>query len=140
MISAESVRITASAGTGKTTTLIKNITSLINNKVKPKDIQVVMFSKTACLDFKQRILSSAAKCTKASSVRVHTIHALALKLIKHYNNRTTTVETMECVQLFIHTATKLIQSADALPKDFCSIKAIFVDEAQDLSANEYNFI
>ena len=95
MISAESVRITASAGTGKTTTLIKNISTLIKNKVKPKDIQVVMFSKTACLDFKERVRQFTD--AKIKQVRVSTIHALALKVIKHYNNRSTTVETVECV-------------------------------------------
>ena len=65
-----------------------------------------MFSKTACHDFKHRALQR--KETKANLVRVNTIHALALELIKHYNNRTTSVEAMECVQIFIHTATKLI--------------------------------
>lgn len=77
--------INATAGSGKTSTLVERIDNMISNGVNPENILCVTFSKKA----KENMIEKIAKRTHryANRVNVETFHSLALKIIKaHYGD------------------------------------------------------
>ncbi|HOJ64712.1 MAG TPA: UvrD-helicase domain-containing protein [Spirochaetota bacterium] len=93
--------IEASAGTGKTYTIIELVKNLILEKnIKPEEILIVTFTEKATGELKDRIFKKFDELTKDSSqivrekskdivnninnFEIHTIHSFCNKLIKEY--------------------------------------------------------
>ena len=73
------LRVRAGPGTGKTFTLIRRITRLLENDVEPKRILVCTFTRTAADDLKREL--DALEVAGASSVRATTVHALCFGIL-----------------------------------------------------------
>jgi len=88
--------IHASAGSGKTATMIANIKDLINKKVKLKNILVITYTKTAANEIKERL-----EITNNDN-KIGTIHSAFLKLLKilddNYNNYNIVVNNNDIVK------------------------------------------
>ena len=73
------LRVRAGPGTGKTFTLIRRITRLLESGVEPKGILVCTFTRTAADDLKREL--NALKVAGASSVHATTVHALCFGIL-----------------------------------------------------------
>ena len=78
-------QLQAGPGTGKTRTLIKRISSLIEQNVDPSSILVVTFSNRAAGELTERLV--AAVPDAAARIWVGTFHAFGLDLIRRYHDR-----------------------------------------------------
>ena len=78
-------QLQAGPGTGKTRTLIKRISSLIEQNVDPASILVVTFSNRAAGELTERLV--AAVPDAAARIWVGTFHAFGLDLIRRYHDR-----------------------------------------------------
>ena len=91
-----SIRIVASAGSGKTTEFIRLYKEYISNGVPQEAIQILMFSRAARADFKER-LGVVAKQKKPkiliSKAKINTIHSLASLIVKGVRGRGTEKES-----------------------------------------------
>ncbi|GMN88776.1 ATP-dependent helicase [Francisella sciaenopsi] len=75
--------VSAVAGSGKTQTLIARIEYLVNNKVPPNKILVLMYNKSAQLDFAER-LRKVIKVDIARLVNVRTMHSLGNSFLQAF--------------------------------------------------------
>lgn len=75
--------VSAVAGSGKTQTLIARIEYLIDNKVPPNKILVLMYNKSAQLDFAER-LKKVIKADIARLVNVRTMHSLGNSFLQAF--------------------------------------------------------
>ena len=127
--SAPKILCLATAGSGKTRTLTERIRYLIEvKKVKPSDITAFSFTNMAADEMKKRLGDIA------NGAYIGTIHGYANRIL--LQNNFDTVNYIEN-QLF----DKLIQKAMTISKGkLPKSKHILVDEAQDLSPLEFNFI
>ena len=73
--------VSAVAGSGKTQTLIARIKYLIDNKVQPSKILVLMFNKSIQMDFRNRLISDLG-FELASQVNIKTTHSLGFQFLK----------------------------------------------------------
>ena len=87
------VRITAGAGTGKTTTIL-NLASKAAEKGHTY-ITYVTFSKAAAADGQQRIGASLARMTIPPIVDARTLHSCAMKLLGEQRKEEDTEEQLE---------------------------------------------
>lgn len=72
------LKVIASAGSGKSTTLVYRVENLIkNHKVRPSDICLISFTKESANDLKSKL-----KKIGVAGVHVSTIHSLAYKILK----------------------------------------------------------
>ena len=76
--------IIASAGTGKTSTIVARIGSLLQNKVKPEHILLLTFTNKAAAEMIERV---AAKFGSEMAKRIEsgTFHAVSYRLLKKLN-------------------------------------------------------
>ena len=72
-------RVVAVAGSGKTTTFVEMVAERLIAGMDPKRILVVMFNKSAQVDFEQRLSQRLANQTLPE---VRTFHSLALRMYK----------------------------------------------------------
>ena len=75
-------KVLAVAGSGKTTTMVERVKHLIlNQKVNPGQIQVLMFNKMASDDFTYKLKN----CGLASGMQpsVNTFHSIALRIVQN---------------------------------------------------------
>ncbi|WP_119343607.1 ATP-dependent helicase [Facilibium subflavum] len=77
--------VSAVAGSGKTQTLIGRIAFLLKSNVPASKILVVMFNKSACNEFYQR-LSQALGSDIAGIIQVKTFHAFGFSLSQYFEN------------------------------------------------------
>jgi DNA helicase II / ATP-dependent DNA helicase PcrA len=83
--SAPQVSLVAGPGTGKSFTIEKRIGSLLTNGANPNNIYVISFTRATCAELKVRIRAfcSSLQCADAATqVRVSTMHALALRILR----------------------------------------------------------
>ncbi len=78
-------QLQAGPGTGKTRTLIKRISSLIEQNVDPSSILVVTFSNRAAGELTERLVATVPDA--AERIWVGTFHAFGLDLIRRYHDR-----------------------------------------------------
>ena len=78
-------QLQAGPGTGKTRTLVKRVSSLIEQNVDPASILVVTFSNRAAGELTERLV--AAVSDAAARIWVGTFHAFGLDLIRRYHDR-----------------------------------------------------
>ena len=124
-------------GGGKTRCIIEKIKVNFENNIftNTYDFLILSFSKLARYDFIQKGNSVIKKFSESN---VKTLHSLACSLLQlNLKRNSTSLETV------IIAATHLLNSKNSSELYYGKIrnvKVIFVDEAQDISEIQYNFI
>ena len=91
--------IIASAGTGKTSTIVGRIANLINKGIKPEEIILLTFTNKAAQEMVQRVGKYFGKDT-AKAIMAGTFHSVSYKLIKELNVNITLKQPSELKTLF----------------------------------------
>ena len=91
--------IIASAGTGKTSTIVGRIANLINNNVKPEEILLLTFTNKAAAEMVQRVAKFFGKDV-AKRIMAGTFHSVSYKLLKQLNINITLKQPNELKTLF----------------------------------------
>ena len=91
--------IIASAGTGKTSTIVGRIAHLINSKVEPKDIMLLTFTNKAAAEMVERVAKFFGKDI-ATSIMAGTFHSISYKLLKELKVDITLKQPNELKTLF----------------------------------------
>jgi|TARA_R110002033_G_scaffold10172_6_gene33362 DNA helicase-2/ATP-dependent DNA helicase PcrA len=91
--------IIASAGTGKTSTIVGRIATLINGGVKPSEIILLTFTNKAAQEMVQRVSKFFGKET-AGAIMAGTFHSVSYKLIKQLQVNITLKQPNELKTLF----------------------------------------
>ncbi|TLP40902.1 ATP-dependent helicase [Arcobacter arenosus] len=91
--------IIASAGTGKTSTIVGRIANLINNGVKPEEILLLTFTNKAAAEMVSRVAKFFGKDT-AKKIMAGTFHSVSYKLLKELNINITLKQPSELKTLF----------------------------------------
>ncbi|WP_320036325.1 ATP-dependent helicase [Halarcobacter sp.] len=111
--------IIASAGTGKTSTIVGRIANLINNGVKPEEILLLTFTNKAAAEMVQRVAKFFGK-EIAQKIMAGTFHSVSYKLLKQLNINITLKQPNELKTLFKSLYEKRVfydRSDDANPYD-----------------------
>lgn len=91
--------IIASAGTGKTSTIVGRIAHLINSGVKPKEILLLTFTNKAAVEMINRVSKIFSKDV-AKEIMAGTFHSVSFKLLKELNINITLKQPNELKTLF----------------------------------------
>ena len=91
--------IIASAGTGKTSTIVGRIANLINSGVKPEQILLLTFTNKAASEMVQRVAKYFGKDV-AKQIMAGTFHSVSFKLLKQLNINITLKQPKELQTLF----------------------------------------
>ena len=91
--------IIASAGTGKTSTIVGRIANLINNGIQPKEILLLTFTNKAAAEMVQRIGKYFGKDT-AKEIMAGTFHSVSYKLLKQLDENIKLKQPSELKTLF----------------------------------------
>jgi DNA helicase II / ATP-dependent DNA helicase PcrA len=91
--------IIASAGTGKTSTIVGRIAHLLNNGVKPENILLLTFTNKAAAEMVSRVAKYFGDTT-AKSIMSGTFHSVSYKLLKQLNIKVTLKTPRELKTLF----------------------------------------
>ncbi len=91
--------IIASAGTGKTSTIVGRIANLINSGVKPEEILLLSFTNKAAAEMVARVAKFFGK-TIAKQIMAGTFHSVSYKLLKQLNINITLKQPNELKTLF----------------------------------------
>ncbi|AXH11661.1 ATP-dependent helicase [Halarcobacter bivalviorum] len=91
--------IIASAGTGKTSTIVGRIANLINNGVQPDEILLLTFTNKAAAEMVQRVAKFFGK-DMAAKIMAGTFHSVSYKLLKQLNKNITLKQPNELKTLF----------------------------------------
>ncbi|MBU5454822.1 3'-5' exonuclease [Caproiciproducens sp. MSJ-32] len=84
------ILLLASAGTGKTNSLSKRISKIIElNKAKPSEILCITFTNKACKEMKERIEKDIEK--NAGDIIIKTFHGFCFDIIKQYGKEKTDI-------------------------------------------------
>ncbi len=82
------VRLVAGPGTGKSKTIEKKVGAVLETGIPGEEVVVISFTRATCKELKDRIVSfceGEAIEEEALRVRVSTMHALALRLLRNGN-------------------------------------------------------
>ena len=91
--------IIASAGTGKTSTIVGRIGHLINNGVKPNEILLLTFTNKAAAEMVARVAEYFGKDV-ASKIDAGTFHAVSYRWLKKHDKRVVLKQQRELKTLF----------------------------------------
>ena len=91
--------IIASAGTGKTSTIVGRIATLINSGVKPNEILLLTFTNKAAAEMVSRVAKFFGKDI-AKQIMAGTFHSVSYKLLKELNVNITLKQPNELKTLF----------------------------------------
>jgi DNA helicase-2/ATP-dependent DNA helicase PcrA len=91
--------IIASAGTGKTSTIVGRIAHLLNNGTKPQEILLLTFTNKAASEMVARVAKYFGEQT-AKSIMSGTFHSISYKLLKELNIKITLKAPRELKTLF----------------------------------------
>ena len=91
--------IIASAGTGKTSTIVGRIANLINNGVEPEEILLLTFTNKAAAEMVARVAKFFGK-TVAKKIMAGTFHSVSYKLLKELEVNITLKQPSELKTLF----------------------------------------
>ncbi len=91
--------IIASAGTGKTSTIVGRIANLINNGIKPEEILLLTFTNKAASEMVFRVGKFFGKDI-AKKIMAGTFHSVSYKLLKQLNVNITLKQPSELKTLF----------------------------------------
>ena len=122
------VVVLAAAAAGKTATLTERVRKLLRDGEKPSDIACITFTNLAAQEMRERLGADYK-----DGIYIGTIHGLANKfLVTHGINTDRLIETQDFDKFFT-----LIKKN---PQCVSHIRHILLDEAQDTSEDEFNFI
>jgi hypothetical protein len=129
----QNLRILASAGSGKTTTLTARISWLIQHGALPSQILLMTFTHNAASVMRQRLEGLIG----AQRILCGTFHSLGLQILKEY-------EPASLNDIY-HIDEIPLKTLDFLqtPKGIAwtkTIRWIFIDEYQDINDTQYNLI
>jgi DNA polymerase III epsilon subunit-like protein len=135
-------------GGGKTRCIIEKIEKLYQDKVlnSPKDYLILTFSKRSRFDFLKKgkeISNEYKKDTKNKSTHfstknVRTLHSMAGFIVTKISNKNS-----GCLETVILAALNILEDDEikiAELEELNKLQVIFVDEAQDISEKQYQFI
>ena len=111
--------IIASAGTGKTSTIVGRIANLINNGVKPNEILLLTFTNKAAAEMVARVAKFFGKDI-SKQIMAGTFHSVSYKLLKELNINISLKQPSELKTLFKSIYEKRVfydRSEDASPYD-----------------------
>ncbi len=91
--------IIASAGTGKTSTIVGRIANLINNGANPEEILLLTFTNKAAAEMVARVAKFFGKDV-AKQIMAGTFHSVSYKLLKQLNVNITLKQPNELKTLF----------------------------------------
>jgi DNA helicase-2/ATP-dependent DNA helicase PcrA len=91
--------IIASAGTGKTSTIVGRIGHLLNNGVKPSEILLLTFTNKAAAEMVSRVAEYFGKDV-ASKIDAGTFHAVSYRWLKKHDNKVVLKQQRELKTLF----------------------------------------
>ena len=91
--------IIASAGTGKTSTIVGRISHLLNNGVKPNEILLLTFTNKAASEMVSRVSNIFSKQI-AKEIMAGTFHSVSYKLLKELEINITLKQQNELKTLF----------------------------------------
>ena len=120
--------VLAAAASGKTTVLTERVRKMLRDGVNPADIGVITFTNLAASELKARLGNDYKE-----GMYIGTIHGLANKFLKSRGVNTEKLINEENFDGFFDLLKKY-------PSCVQHIRNILLDEAQDTSYAEYNFI
>ncbi|WP_373034528.1 ATP-dependent helicase [Sulfurimonas sp.] len=91
--------IIASAGTGKTSTIVGRIAHLLSNNVKPQEILLLTFTNKAAAEMVERVAEFFGK-EVASKIDAGTFHAVSYRWLKKLDGRVVLKQQRELKTLF----------------------------------------
>jgi len=91
--------IIASAGTGKTSTIVGRIAHLLKNGIKPQEILLLTFTNKAAMEMIERVGEFFGK-EIASKIDAGTFHAVSYRWLKKQNKKTVLKQQRELKTLF----------------------------------------
>ena len=82
------IRVVAGPGTGKSSAIARRVSRLLRDGQAPETIAAVSFTRAAALDLERRVknFALAKDQAEAASVRVSTLHSLALRALAAGNH------------------------------------------------------
>lgn len=128
----KAMMILAGPGSGKTKVLVHKIASLIlTEDIKPEQFMMLTFSKTAKMEFKNRL--NTLMGALSYDVEIQTFHSYALKLIA----RVVKKEDKNILENALEEATRQINGKEiSLPY----ITVLVLDEFQDINEKSFAFV
>jgi hypothetical protein len=128
-------KLLATAGSGKTHTIIKKLEYLISEKIfKENEILMLTFSRFTRDDFINRIKKYNIQTISLDCIK--TIDSFAKTIIDPNNEIDVSILSYTFMIYLEESSSKKIRSN----KNLKNIKAIFVDEAQDLNYTQYRIL
>jgi hypothetical protein len=125
-------KLIATAGSGKTFTIIQRMKHLIENEILNSDnILMLTFSRFTRDDFINRIRKHSVTCINENHIK--TIDSFAKSIIDPNNEVDVSILSYKFMKYLENTSAKDIRKN----KNISSIKSIFVDEAQDLNETQF---
>lgn len=131
----EDTKLIATAGSGKTHTIIEKMNHIIENKIlKAEQILMLTFSRFTRDDFINRIKKRNIKTINENNIK--TIDSFAKSIIDPNNEVDVSILSYKFMK---YLETEPIRNIKKNP-NIKNIKAVFVDEAQDLNQTQYNIL
>lgn len=126
-------------GGGKTRSIIGRVIHLVQNRIIPEKngFMILTFSRLACRDFLEKGTAMAENFDLFSTDNVRTIHSLAGHIHKYDR-----LSGPSSVQTIVARSINFIKENDSLRSIplLKNVSVIFVDEAQDVSNIQYEFV
>ncbi len=123
--------VAAGPGSGKTRVLVHKLASLLLlEDVKHEQLLMLTFSRAAAVEFKERLMSLIGNA--AHFVEIKTFHSYCFDLLGR-------IGTLEDSDDVVQKAAQMIRNGEVEPNRI-SKTVLVVDEAQDMSENEYALI
>jgi len=107
----------ASAGTGKTSTIVGRIAHLLQNGVKPENILLLTFTNKASSEMIERVASYFSK-ELAQKIVSGTFHSVSYKLLKSLNYKITLKQPSELKTLFKSLYEKRVFPLDGITEPY----------------------
>lgn len=121
----------AGPGSGKTMVLVHKLASLLLlEDVKPEQLLMITFSRSAATEFKKRLIELIGET--AFYVDIKTFHSFCFDLLGK-------VGTLEKSDGIIKEATEMIKRGEVEPGKITK-SVLVIDEAQDMDGDEYEFV
>lgn len=128
-------KLLATAGSGKTFSIIAKVWTLIERGVlEPDQIFVLTFSRQARHDFSRKVDRMRASCIEKRNIR--TIDSFAKYIIDPDNTVDRSILSYTLREFLRQTRADDLRQARCLDR----IKFLFVDEAQDLNRTQYDVV
>ncbi|MCQ2216776.1 MAG: RecQ family ATP-dependent DNA helicase [Bacteroidales bacterium] len=123
--------VAAGPGSGKTRVLVHKLASLLLlEDVKHEQLLMLTFSRAAAIEFKQRLMGLIGNA--AHFVEIKTFHSYCFDLLGRIGN-------LDDAKNVVSRAAQMIMEGEVEPNRI-SKTVLVVDEAQDMSAEEYQLV